>query len=319
MKGKSVLITGATGFLGSYISKYFANANNRLTLVGRFSAHKEIDLNKKYGNDQVYNMTFPNDLFNAIMKNNQPDILIHCAGTASVADSMGNPYGDFLNSVAASAAVFDSARRYSPNCRLIIMSSASVYGNPQLLPITEKSSCNPVSAYGYHKVMMELLGEEFFKLYGISSVILRIFSAYGRGIRRQVVFDLFEKFIDPSLEKVEIIGTGEETRDFIHAYDIARSIECLCDNNATGVFNIASGKQIRIADLANMIRQIVGSSKEIFYTGHTRPGDPLYWQADVEKIRKIGFEDSISLEQGLRDYYSWLQGDDERNFDDFGN
>jgi len=130
---------------------------------------------------------------------------------------------------------------------------------------------------------------------------------------------LFNKFIDPSLEKVEIIGTGEETRDFIHAVDIARSIECLCDNNATGVFNIASGKQIRIADLANMIQQIVGSSKEIYYTGHTRPGDPLYWQADIEKIRKIGFEDSISLEQGLRDYYSWLQGDDERKFDDFGN
>ena len=312
MKGKSILITGAGGFLGSALSEYFYKKENNLILVGRFSCEQELFLKNLFDQTQVFNMTLPDKSFDLVLKKNQIDLLIHCAGTAAVNASMHDPYLDFADSVGVSATVFNSVRTNAQNCKLVIMSSASVYGNPLLLPIDESFPIKPISAYGYHKVMVECLGEEFFRLYEIPNLTLRIFSAYGRGIKRQVVFDLFRKFSDPSLKTVELIGTGEETRDFIHAVDIARGIECLYDNDAIGVFNVASGRQIRIVELANMIKNIVGSSKEICFTGHTRVGDPLYWQADIGKIKENGFEVSVSLEQGLRDYYTWFQAGDER-------
>ena len=312
MNGKLILITGAGGFLGFSLSEHFSKTKNRLILIGRFSYEKELFIKRKFNEAQVVNMTLPDESFNLVLEKNQPDLLIHCAGTAAVSASMHDPYLDFADSVGVCAAVFNSVRKYAANCRLVIMSSASVYGNPQSLPISESFPNKPISAYGYHKVMVEYLGEEFSALYGIFNMTLRIFSAYGRGIQRQVVFDLFRKFSDPSLERVDVIGTGEETRDFIHAVDIARVIECLYDNNATGVFNVASGRQIRIVELANMIKTIVGSSKDICFTGHTRVGDPLYWQADIGKIKENGFEVSVSLEQGLRDYYTWFQASNER-------
>ena len=181
-----------------------------------------------------------------------------------------------------------------------------MYGNPQQLPIAEDAPCRPISPYGHHKYICELLCREYGSIYGIKSFVLRIFSAYGERLRKQVIFDLCRKFSDPALKTVEVYGSGDETRDFIHARDIAQAIDRIHAGEAPGIFNVAAGIQTRVSEVAEMIKKCFRSTKEIVCSGQTRPGDPLFWQADIAKLASLGFRQEVALPEGIKNYCRWF-------------
>ncbi len=304
MNESHILVTGAGGFLGSHIWQYFAEQGHPVVLVGRFASEPP-KKNAPYILN-VHEMTLPDKSFHHILRELRPTLIIHCAGSASVPASVANPYADFQNNVDVLAFILECVRKESPGSRFILLSSAAVYGNPRTLPIQETMQCRPISPYGYHKNMCELLADEYSTLYGIPIAILRIFSAYGERLHKQVIFDLCKKFADHQTDQVEIYGTGKETRDFIHAQDVARAIECIHATQATGIFNIASGVQTPISELAHLIKETCGSKKTIRYTGTVREGDPLYWCADIRKISALGFCQKISLIKGVERYHQWF-------------
>jgi UDP-glucose 4-epimerase len=200
-----------------------------------------------------------------------------------------------------------------PNCHFILLSSAAVYGNPKILPVTEDTPLKPISPYGYHKIICEQLVEEYHLLHGIPSAVIRIFSAYGGGLRKQVVYDLLQKFADPNNTEVEILGTGEETRDFIHALDVAKIVELIADKEACGTFNAASGHETSMRELADLISSCFTSSKKITYNGIRRQGDPVNWRANISRLSSIGFKPSLSLKEGIADSHKWYMLEARRN------
>jgi UDP-glucose 4-epimerase len=302
---ESILVTGGGGFLGSHICHYFGQRGHRIAAIDRVVAPTETaDIYPNLSN--FHAMTLPDDRFITILKEFRPSLLIHCAGSASVPYSMQHPYEDFQQAAGVTSFLLETLRTSLPSCRFVFLSSAAVYGNPQQLPIAEKTHCHPISPYGYHKYICEMLCREYESMYSIKSSVLRIFSAYGERLRKQVLFDLCRKFTDPSAEIVEVYGTGAETRDFIHARDIAQAIDRIHAGEASGVFNVAAGIQTRISEIAEMIKKCFHSTKEIVYSGSTRPGDPLCWQADISKIASIGFRREIPLDEGIGAYCRWF-------------
>ncbi|MFZ5906233.1 MAG: NAD-dependent epimerase/dehydratase family protein [Nitrospirota bacterium] len=303
-----ILVTGAGGFLGSHICAYFGQRGHSIAALDKFSpAHLPVELYPNLAG--FFEISLPDSTFATILRQFEPSLLIHCAGSASVPYSLQQPYDDFQQSAGVTAFVLEMLRAHMSSCHFVFLSSAAVYGNPEVLPVQEDTACRPISPYGYHKQICELLCGEYASLFGIQSSILRIFSAYGERLRKQVVFDLCRKFSDPTQERVEIFGTGEETRDFIHAIDIAQSVEHIQRSGASGVFNIASGRQTRISELAGMVKDCFGSHKSILYSGTSRSGDPLFWQADISRIASLGFRQEISLEQGIREYCRWFESE----------
>lgn len=301
-----ILVTGAGGFLGSHICNYFGQQGHSIAAIDRVSAPSEMeDLYPNLWN--FYTMNLPDKTFVSLIKEFQTDLLIHCAGSASVPYSMQEPYDDFQQSVGLTAFILETLRKHMPSCHFVFLSSAAVYGNPQKLPIDEETSCQPISPYGYHKYMCELLCQEYDALYNIKSSVLRIFSAYGERLRKQVIFDLCRKFSDTSSDAVEVYGTGNETRDFIHARDIAQAVDCIYNAKASGVFNVASGIQTRISEVVELIKSYLNSKKDIIYSGDSRPGDPLYWQADISRLSSLGFQQQITLREGIRNFCRWFQ------------
>ncbi|MHB8120728.1 MAG: NAD-dependent epimerase/dehydratase family protein [Desulfuromonadaceae bacterium] len=299
-------MTGAGGFLGSHIAHYFGAAGHAIAAVGRFNTTPAFA--SLYPNLwKLCGMTLPDARFIEVIKEFKPDLLVHCAGTASVGDSVLDPYGDFQRTVEVCAFTLEAVRKHVPDCRFILLSSAAVYGNPQQLPISEDAPCKPVSPYGYHKLMCESLVEEYSQLHGLNTTILRIFSAYGERLSKQVVYDLCCKFSDPSSEYLEVFGTGEETRDFIHAIDVAKAIECVYRSKSSGVFNIGSGCQMSVDHLVQLLKNIFSSTKTTHYTNSTRIGDPIRWQADIAKLHSIGFYPTIKFEIGAKKYVEWFQ------------
>ena len=163
----------------------------------------------------------------------------------------------------------------------------------------------PLSPYGYHKRQAELLCEEFSHIHGLPTASVRIFSAYGAGLRRQVVWDICAKIIGN--QPLELRGTGGESRDFIHASDMAGALLLLAQvAPARGeVYNVACGREVTIAELAAALAQACGVALQPVFNGQHTPGDPLHWRADLSKITALGFSPTVSLEVGLRGVAEW--------------
>jgi len=299
-----ILVCGAGGFLGSHICQHFSQKGYAVAAVGRAPKEPAPEL---YGAlDFFSSISLPDWAIAQILTEFAPDVLIYCAGTASVPNSFQAPYTDFQHSVDACAFTLETLRQYTPNCQFIFLSSAALYGNSQQMPISESTAIAPVSPYGYHKQICEILIEEYSKLYGLRTAILRIFSAYGERLKRQVIYDLCQKLFDPTVVRIELYGTGQESRDFIHAADVASAIECITCAGATGVYNVGSGRQTPISELVRLLSHLSNHQKIYQFNQQIRPGDPVNVEADITKLKHLGFMPSVTLVEGLQKYWSWF-------------
>jgi UDP-glucose 4-epimerase len=297
---QTILITGVGGFLGQQLSNYFYLKGFKIIGVGRFK-------NKIPSTMTMYNLSLPDEKFAEILNKHKPDIIIHCAGSSSVSASLISPYDDFIKTVELCGFVLESIRTCSPKSKFIYLSSAAVYGNPMSLPINEEHICQPISPYGYHKILSELLIKEYSQLFGIKSVVFRVFSVYGEGLRRQVIYDLCSKLTSHS-NVIEVYGNGLESRDFIHSVDVCRAVELVVSQDIIGTFNLANGNEISISKLIEILKLFINSNKSIQFIGKTRAGDPTNWRADITKLTQKGFKPEISFEQGLESYCKWFLG-----------
>ncbi|NEO21421.1 NAD-dependent epimerase/dehydratase family protein [Moorena sp. SIO4A5] len=291
---KTAIIVGGSGFIGGHVCEYFSELDWQVISVGRGSINPYAETH--------YNLQLPHDSFSNLIKCFEPSLCVNCAGRASVGLSMKDPLGDFYANTVLVISLLDTIRQFAPNCIFINLSSASVYGNPSLLPINEDTLISPVSSYGYHKYMEELVVQEYISLHHLRGSILRIFSAYGERLQRQVIWDLTSKIISANGKPVTVLGTGDESRDFIHGKDIARAIEIIVSKGKLQgeVYNLASGLEITIKQLANRIIKLSQQSCELYFDGASPSGYALRWRADTSKLQKLGFSPSIMLDEGLK-------------------
>jgi Nucleoside-diphosphate-sugar epimerases len=299
----TILITGVAGFLGRNLARHFFELGWEVVGVDIVSPENSPAAFLK----QYLAVNLPDPQFAAFLQKVQPAACLHCAGRSSVGASVAKPYEDYCQGPALTGYILNSLHETVPACKFILFSSAAVYGNPSRLPVSEALPEAPISPYGYHKWQSELLCREYAQVYGQPTASVRIFSAYGPGLRRQVLWDICEKAA--TSEKILLHGTGQESRDFIHVQDITRGIESiLASAEMLGeAYNLASGRQVTIASLANMIaKEMQVADKEIIFDCIVPKGDPLYWQADLQKIARLGFVPSIPFEEGLKTYVTWF-------------
>ncbi len=243
------------------------------------------------------------DLLNEVSLS-QCDILINCAGASSVPSSLIDPSNDFERNVILVKDILDRIRLSgNKNIRFVNLSSAAVYGNPQNLPIKESHMCQPISPYGSHKMMAEELCSYYNNCFGIKTVSLRIFSAYGIGQRKMLLWDLHQKIVNSNGEII-LFGTGNESRDFIHTEDIYRQLILAINNsNFDGeAINVANGKEVYIKDVVEIYKKHYPKSFTYEFNGENRPGDPLNWCAEISRMSDWGYVNSVGIESGVADY-----------------
>ena len=304
-QSKVVFVTGATGFIGRYVVRYFSSRG--WSVVGLANTSPE---NAPLSDLKVYHsLKLPSTELKNLLDKYCPDLFIHCAGRSSVGLSMTTPGEDFNTNTALTFEVLNSLRISVPKCLFIFLSSAAVYGNPSSISMREDDFPIPISPYGFHKWQSENLVLEFARVYGLSTASLRIFSAYGSGLRRQVIWDICQKTLIENA--VNLQGTGNESRDFIHAIDIVRAIEFVVDSAQMQgeVYNVGSGQETTIKHLATLVIDTLGSDIKPQFDGHVPQGNPLNWQADISKIQTLGFQPSVSLEQGIRSFANWCKAE----------
>jgi UDP-glucose 4-epimerase len=288
---KSLLVTGSRGFLGTY-----------LVAEGKARGYQLVE-------DE--GLWFPSAEARAFVAERRPRFVLHAAGQASVAQSLEDPAVDFDSSVVGTHCLLDALRTTKQKARVVFLSSAAVYGEPATLPIRESHAARPISPYGFHKLCAETVLREHAALHGVEAASLRIFSAYGPGLPRQVVYDMIRR-IRPG-EPLRLDGTGAESRDFVHAADVARAaFDVLERAPAAGeIYNVASGTETTLRTLAEHLRRLCGEGP-IEFSGKRRPGDPANWRADIEALRALGFSPAVALEDGLRQVREWVASRESR-------
>lgn len=294
-----ILIIGTKGFIGSHIYTYFRKIYSETT----WSCDIVTDVN----DPNYFFIDSKSPDYNLLFKNCEFDVCINCSGAANVSLSFEDPIQDFTLNTINVFKILEAIRNYSTNCKFLNLSSAAVYGEPSELPITEKSLYNPVSPYGFHKMQSEIICREFTNIYKLKTCSLRIFSAYGNGLKKQLLWDLYNKF--DLYDTVELFGTGEESRDFIHIDDIVKCISLIIENSEfkAEVYNVASGKQITINEVANLFSKNWHQQKKVIFTGSEKGGDPKNWQANIELINNFGFIPRVKLEDGINQYIKWVK------------
>lgn len=296
MKEK-VLVTGAGGFIGAKMLGLFTQKGYTVSGWDRINMEniESIDML-----DEAAVIT--------VLQRIQPDIIIHCAGSADVGKSVQYPETDYAGNVTITHnLLFALHKLHMESTRVVFLSSAGVYGNPISLPITEDMPVNPLSPYALHKVMCEDMCRYFKNNYGMNVKVARIFSAYGAGLRKQIFWDMHMKA--EKTGKLEMFGTGNESRDYIHVNDVIQSLYLLATTESDEmIFNVANGEETTIRQATDWFAECAGISEDqISFNGFVREGDPINWRADNSKIKRLGYKKSVEMKDGLQEYVDWVR------------
>lgn len=292
-----ILVIGSQGFIGSHC-------------VDFFSKEHEVwgcDIILDYNNANYISIDAVDSDFYMIFQRHQFDVCINCSGAASVPFSLEKPFNDFKLNTFNVVKILEAIRLNAPECKFITMSSAAIYGNPETLPIKENDRRNPVSPYGSHKIMAEMICEEYNRFWGLQTCCLRIFSAYGPRLKKQLFWDMYYKIIS---QKILVLwGTGNETRDFIYIKDLIEIIDLIIKKGSFNgeIYNVANGVQRKISEVAEIFVRLLDNETKISFNNIVRKGDPLKWEADISKIKALGYVSKYTLEKGIEEYIKWVK------------
>lgn len=299
-------VTGAAGFIGSHLCRQLAGEGIAVAGIGHGSLPGE--LLAPLGLRHWINADIGAESLTQLLQDTgAPDQVYHLAGGSSVGSSFATPFEDYARTTVTTARLLDWLRTNAPQAKLVVISSAAVYGNTHDAPALETHTPSPESPYGYHKLAMELLCREYATLFGIKAVIVRLFSIYGEGLRKQLLWDVGMK-LKSGTSPIVLGGTGHELRDWMHVADAARILQLSAGFASTTcpIFNGATGTGTAVLTVVAGLAAALHSKAEFHFSGSSRAGDPHALVADVGRIREAGMSDYIPLEEGLGRYAAWL-------------
>jgi UDP-glucose 4-epimerase len=301
LENKEVVVTGAAGFMGSSLCRTLLEQGTKVTAYDNlYSGKMEFieDLLDKGLNFLKQDIRDPAALEKAT-KNSE--VIFHLAAQTSVPFSMENPQEDCEINVIGTLNVLEAARKNDN--RVVFASSCAVYGNPEKRPTSETCPTNPIAFYGLSKLMGEDCCKFHQETYGLEVVRLRIFNAYGPNCHG-VLYDFIQK-LQKNPTKLEVLGTGRQSRDFVYISDMVNMLlKAATSPAAPGeAFNVGTGKTTSVAELAQMLIKVMGlKNVEVSFTGgEAWEGDMGITLADNSKAKKLlQWSPQVSLEEGLK-------------------
>jgi UDP-glucose 4-epimerase len=302
MKTGTALITGAHGFVGRHAARCYGERGWKVIGMGHGVWPRTEWTEWKISEWHTCDITIDS----LLSYGGEPDVIVHCAGGGSVGFSVSHPFQDYERTVATTAHVLEFVRLHAQGARIVYPSSAGVYGTTAKLPIDEESVLNPVSPYGMHKKMAEELCYSYGRHFGVASAIVRLFSIYGVGLRKQLLWDACTKL---SRNEMEFFGTGRETRDLLHIQDAAELLFLAGEHASRDcpVVNGGSGTRTMIRDIVAEVFACFQRTDQPVFIGNNRQGDPEHYEADITRAMSWGWKARIGRVTGINEYAKWFR------------
>lgn len=314
ISGRSFLVTGGAGFIGSHLVRYLlACGAGKVRVMDNLSTGRSEHLDPFVENPAFeFFRADVGQLSDCLTAVKGIDFVLHQAALGSVPRSLENPLATHESNVTGTLNIFFAAQKAGVK-KVVYASSSSVYGDHPALPKCEPETGNPLSPYAAGKQACEQYGFTFWKNYQLPTVGLRYFNVFGPQQNAHsayaAVIPLFAKAVLKGLPPV-IHGDGSQARDFTYIDNVVQAnIKALfADHNASGeTFNIGNGGSTTVAKLAE--KMIALSGQKITPThAPPRKGDVKYSLADISKAKKIlGYRPEVSFEEGITRAFAWYE------------
>ena len=310
----NVMLTGGAGFIGSNLACKLLDKGHSVTVIDNLDPYYDVGLKERnlklIGEHGAFKFILGDildrKLLEALIRENNIDIIYHDAAQAGVRVSVEDPYKPNRTNVEGTLNILVAAK--DNNVRKVInASSSSVYGRVEYLPFDEEHPRRPLSPYGVSKMAAEDYCRVFHDLFDLEVVSLRYFTVYGPRMRPDLAISIFTHRALRN-EKIEIFGTGEKTRDFTFIEDIVKANIMFMDKGRSGTYNIGFGSGTSINELSEKIIGLAGSTSEIFHSG-SQPGDAEHTLASADLLKsELGWHPTTSIDEGLRKYVDYIRG-----------
>jgi UDP-glucose 4-epimerase len=306
----AVLVTGGAGFIGSNLAQALIREGHRVVVLDNLSSGYRCNVPSlprqvEFIEGDVRDANVVGRAMEGV------ETVFHLAASVGNTRSIERPLVDSAINVLGTLNVLEGARARGLN-KVVYSSSAGIFGEPKTLPIAEDHPQNPDSPYGVSKLAGEKLCLVYNKLYRMHNVCLRYFNVYGPHQRYDAYGNVIPIFANRVLKRqpLTIFGDGEQTRDFVNVRDVAAAnIQAAATPAVEGVYNIGSGTRITINKLAELVQEAGGLRVGVQYAA-PRKGDVRDSLADTRAaLRMFGFVPRVGIEEGLREYMSWISQD----------
>lgn len=298
---QKIVVTGGAGFIGSQIAESFLPDNEVVVLDNLTSgSSRNVPDAATLIEGDIRNV----DDVDAATKD--ADVIFHEAALVSVTASVEDPKESHAINIEGTLNVLEAARQH--DARVVLASSAAIYGPPEAVPITEDHPKHPGSPYGLEKLAVDQYARIYNDLYGLETVPLRYFNVYGPGQTGGDYAGVISVFIEQALagDDITVHGDGEQTRDFVFIDDIIEANRRASTTDSVGEpFNIGTGDSITIRELAELIRDVTDSDSDIVHT-EGRSADIKQSRADITKAtEQLEYEPTTSIQDGIEQTVEW--------------
>ena len=301
---KTILVTGATGFIGSHLTESMVEKGYNVIAFDRYNSNNDWGWleNSKYKNDFQVILGDIRDYDSVSKSMIGCDAVFHLAAIAGVRNSFNNPQEYFDINVKGTENILKTFQNID---ELVFASSSSVYGELKQneFPVKETHSLNPISPYGESKKQSELLCEHYSKSSKIRTSILRFYTVYGP---RQRPDEAIMKFLNLSIsgKPIPIFDDGTKIRDFTYISDIVNGI-ILSQKFGNGTYNLGSGNPISVNEMVDIIEEKLGKKIKRQYVDSPK-GDVFKTHADITKAEKeLKFFPTIKFQNGIEKTIEW--------------
>jgi UDP-glucose 4-epimerase len=319
-RGKSVLVTGGLGFIGSNLSRTLADLGASVTAVD--------SLLPDYGGN-LFNLSGYEDKLRINVADVRghgmkylvkgQHVLFNLAGQVSHIDSMSDPFTDLEINCTSQLWILEAVRQQNPELKVVYAGTRQIYGSPQYLPVDEKHPLRPTDVNGINKISGELYHLVYHSVYGIRASSLRLTNTYGP---RQLIKHARQGFIGWFMrqallgEEIQVFGDGSQKRDFDHVSDVVDAfLRAGASDAADGqVFNLGGEAPITLAELARMLIDIAGhgSYRLVPFPPERKRIDIGDFYGDTTKIRStLGWSPKLPLRRGLEETLAYYRAHKE--------
>lgn len=288
------LVIGGLGFIGSCLA-------SALTAKGMDVDVTTSKEKSALGSGSVNAITYDESGFSSLLFNKEYRDIYFFAGNPSPSNSENDPYFDINMTNIPLLSLLKTAVHAGFKGRLWFASSVAVYGGNNSGVLSEASDCLPLSYYAVSKLMAEEHLKMYNRIHGLHTGVFRIFSTYGGGLKRQLIYDVYKK-IKNNPSEICLYGTGNEARDISYVQDQVNAILTIVENSVPSgeVWNIGSGELHTVNEIITKMCEIMHVDTRIKYQYAMRTYDGVSWQADIGKLRALKFEQQYTLAEGLR-------------------
>lgn len=313
LKGKSILVTGGAGFIGSHLVDELISKGPENIVVVASSVEKSGNLanaKNKFRKLKIINEDASNyNAMEKIAQNNNFDFVFNLA-VIPLPVSLIEPRQAFQKNVGIAMCICELARNGKIG-KIIHFSSAETLGTAKRLPMDENHAAYPETPYAASKAACDNLVYSYHRTFGIKASIPRLFNVYGPrqniGKYAALIPMAIRKALDN--ETVVIQGDGRQTRDYIYVADAVKGVIAIAESENTNgeIINIASGKEISVNKAVREIMNCLGKRAKITYTSE-RPGDVRRQVADISKAKKLlKFKPIVSFSEGIKATVEWYR------------